>query len=204
VDERLWSSQIGQPIPEWDRKHRLPTDRYVGPVCRDSATVFRINERIMEISDQPHLERHMLGLGLMVVLPLLGMGIYTIPAVFTKMAALTTVTRAGFLLLGVVCCCLFGYFVVRFGRDEIFSLTRRPIRLDRHERKIYALRKRRVGFGKGEADGDVVWEVPWEGNTHFCINRSADSFGAAYQIRCYELDENNKVLRAFSFGREWI
>jgi hypothetical protein len=204
MDERLWSRQIGKPIPEWDRKHRLPTDRYVGPVCRDSGTVFRITDRFIEITDQPHLERHMLALMFSLASLFVGAGIFYIYAALTKMAANTMQTRVEVLSIGVICCCLFGYFVVRSGRDEVFSLTRRPIRLDRRDRKIYALRKRRFLSRKGRPDGDVVWEIPWGRSTHFCINRSADSYGAAYQIRCYELDENNNVLRAFSLGREWI
>lgn len=38
-----------EQIFEWDRRHRLPIDGLVGPYCFDSGTVYRINERFMDV-----------------------------------------------------------------------------------------------------------------------------------------------------------
>jgi hypothetical protein len=43
MDEAAISIGVGQPIPEWDLKRRLPTDRPAGPDLWDGGTIFRIN-----------------------------------------------------------------------------------------------------------------------------------------------------------------
>src|SRR5437762_13249907 len=57
MDERIFPQKRGQPVPEWNRNHRLPTDAHVGPLCADDGTVFRINSKYMDVSDQPFTSR---------------------------------------------------------------------------------------------------------------------------------------------------
>ena len=66
MDERVFLYKVGKPIPEWDLRHRLPTDRPVGPECKDTATIFRVNSTYMDVTDQPYMYRQMLaGAGLL-------------------------------------------------------------------------------------------------------------------------------------------
>jgi hypothetical protein len=62
MDERVFRYKPGRPIPAWDLRHRLPVDRYVGPECQDSGTIFRINSSFMDVTDQPFAKRQHLGL----------------------------------------------------------------------------------------------------------------------------------------------
>ncbi len=57
MDERVFRYKIGHPIPEWDKKHRLPIDEPVGPECQDTSTTFRINSTYMDVTDQPFRDR---------------------------------------------------------------------------------------------------------------------------------------------------
>ena len=68
MDERIYHAKIGQPIPAWDLAHRLPLLGKVGPECKDSATTFRINSTFMEASDQPNMNRHLFGMGVLLAL----------------------------------------------------------------------------------------------------------------------------------------
>lgn len=95
----------------------------------------------------------------------------------------------------------FGYVTFRNGRDEFFSLKRRPIRFNRKEQKIYTIRRRRF-FAKPN-EGDVTWEVPWNAQSIFCMHRSDKASDNSYHIRHYTVDGQGNVLRAFAIGRQW-
>jgi hypothetical protein len=95
----------------------------------------------------------------------------------------------------------FAFIAVRTGRDEFFALKRRPIRFNRKEQKIYAIR-RRCFFAK-PGEGDVTWEVPWNADSIFCIHKSDKASDDAYHIRHYEVDAQGNVVRAFAIGRQW-
>ena len=96
----------------------------------------------------------------------------------------------------------FSYCILKFGRDEFFSLKRRPIRFHRKEKKIYAIRRRRFFSQPGQ--GDITWEVPWDETAIFCIHRGSGRHSHTYHIRHYEVDEAGNVIRAFSIGRKWV
>lgn len=202
MDERIFSYKAGQPIPEWDLRHRLPIRRPVGPECKDTGTIFRINSTYMDVTDQPYMSKQMLAGGVLVAcVALVGVLRFAV-------LVLTDVSRAGFSLVDifmllVLFCAIsgFAYVVFRFGRDEFFSLKRRPIRFNRKEQTIYTIRRRRFFAKQGE--GDVTWEVPWNAQSIFCIHRSDKASDDAYHIRHYTIDEQGNVVRAFAIGRQW-
>lgn len=202
MDERAFPYKVGIPIPEWDARHRLPIDAPVGPECKDTATIFRINSTYIDVSDQPFMRRQMLVGGILsACVGLVSSSYATIFAYthpFDKIDG-TTILLWGMLLSGILG---FSYAAFRFGRDEFFSLRIRPIRFNRREKKIYAIRRRRFSASIGE--GDITWEVPWNSESIFCIHRDTRSLDESYHIRHYTLDDDGNVLRCFAIGREWI
>jgi len=86
----------------------------------------------------------------------------------------------------------FARLAFKYGKDEFFALKRRPIRFNRKEKKIYAIRHRRFGAKPGE--GDITWEVPWNDEAIFCIHRRKASYGYVFHIRHYEVDQNGNVI----------
>lgn len=202
MDERIFGYNKGFPIPKWDLQHRLSITTPVGPELKDDATVFRINSTFMDVSEQPYLEHQWVGLA---ILPcFIGSTasyyfsyLFSLSLIHHEPELLSIFSTFLFFLIGT----LFSYYLVKLGKDEYFSLTRRPIRFNRKEKIIYALRKRRYFSKTGR--GDVVWEVPWNNKSIFCIHRNIRARGNPYHIRCYVLDEHDMVSRAFSIGRGW-
>jgi len=198
MDERVFQFKEGKPIPNWDLQHRLPISEPVGPECQDASTVFRINSLFMDVTDQPYRERQWQSGGVLIACfgAIGGMwGIYLTRFVFPSAGAIPS----DLFLLSVISA--FAYLAFKFGRDEFFSLRRRPIRFNRRERKIHAIRRRR--FFASPSQGDVTWEVPWDENAIFCIHRGSANHLHTYHIRYYEVDECGNVTRAFAIGRKW-
>lgn len=204
MDERVFRAKIGHVIPEWDFRHRLPISGCIGPESRDSGTVFRINSTFMDVSDQPHMVRHWLAGGTLVAC--LSMLIFLYAAAMVLMIYPPThgdVVDIAMVALVTLSPIFFGFITVRLGREEFFSLTRRPIRFNRENKKIYAIRKRKCG--DGHIAGDIYCEVPWCQESIFCVHKGPEKLGLdeRYHIRCYRLDEAGTVLSSFALGREW-
>lgn len=201
MDERIFLYKAGQPIPEWDLRHRLPVDKPVGPECKDTATIFRINSTYMDVTDQPYMYKQMLAGGVLVAcLAVVGFSFLTALVLMHPQPEVSV----GVIFVWLVLCSAissFAYVAFRTGRDEFFSLKRRPIRFNRKEQKIYTIRRRRFFAKSGE--GDVTWEVPWNAQSIFCIHRSDKASDDAYHIRHYTVDEQGNVIRAFAIGRQW-
>ncbi|MCI1015575.1 hypothetical protein HWE04_17075 [Herbaspirillum sp. C7C2] len=201
MDERTFQFKAGKPIPIWDLNHRLPIDRAVGPECKDTGTIFRINSSFMDATDQPYKDRQWQAggvttacIGVLAILYLAGI------IMLDDIKSSTTYLVTNFLIMtGSIFG--FSYCILKFGRDEFFSLKRRPIRFNRKEKKIYAIRRRRFFSKPGQ--GDITWEVPWDENAIFCIHRGFSNNSPVYHIRHYEVDEDGNVLRAFAIGRKW-
>ena len=204
MDERVFRIKSGEPVPSWDLAHRLPISGHVGPECKDSATVYKVNSTYMDVSEQPHMMRQWLA------------GAIQVAAVFSLMFfAFSIAMMAGYFplikgfslyfitSLGMIPSAGFAYFASKFGRDEMFSLTRRPIRFNRAEKKIYAVRHRRFFFSANE--GDITWEIPWNEDAFFCIHRGPQNseHEDSYHIRWYEIDKDGNVVKGFAIGREW-
>ncbi|WP_338720363.1 DUF6708 domain-containing protein [Herbaspirillum sp. DW155] len=201
MDERIFQFKAGRPIPEWDLKHRLSIRNPVGPECKDTSTIFRINSTYMDVTEQPFRDRQWQSgavltacFGALSFLWLAGFMILHPPEEFVATLILPW-------LVVVLSLGLFVYIAVRLGRDEFFSLSRRPIRFNRKEKKLYAIRRRRFFAKPGQ--GDITWEVAWSENTIFCIHRGYSNYRNTYHIRHYEVDEDGNVVRAFSIGRKW-
>ena len=204
MDERVFRVQFGEPIPTWDGVHRLPISGHVGPECKDSATVHRINSAYMDISEQPQMLRHWLAGGIQTAILFSSICLLFSIALMAGHFPRVTGTPRYF---NALMCFGFGigflYFACKFGRDEMFSLTRRPIRFNRLEKKIFALRRRR--FLSPAEKGDITWEIPWDDEAFFCIHKGPRNSEHAntYHIRCYQVDEAGNVVRGFAMGREW-
>lgn len=202
MDERTFIYRAGEPIPAWDLCHRLPIDRPVSPECKDDATIFRINSTYMDVTDQPYMMRQMQAGGVLVACCAVGAFLYLFQFVIRHTPA--------YISGGVICMWLvlliaisgFSYVTFKFGRDEFFALTRRPIRFNRETQKIYTIRRRRF-FSKG-GEGDVTWEVPWDAKSIFCVHTNHRSIQTTYHIRHYTTDPDGNVLTAFAIGREWV
>ena len=119
MDERIFTYKGGQPIPAWDLRHRLPTDKPVGPECKDTATIFRINSTYMDVTDQPYMYRQMLAGGVLVTCLAVG--------AFSVLAELILTHPKAVISAGVICVWLmlffaitgFGYVAFKLGRDEL-------------------------------------------------------------------------------------
>ena len=201
MDERTFFYKVGQPIPEWDLRHRLPIDKTVGPECKDTATIFRVNSTYMDVTDQPYMYRQMQAGGVLVAC----IGALASMSFAIRVLISPNIKYDGglFFLISVVLSSIvgFGYVAFKFGRDEFFSLKRRPIRFNRQQQKIYTIRRRRFFAKPGE--GDVTWEVPWNAQSIFCMHRSDKASDDAYHIRHYTVDDQGNVVRAFAIGRQW-
>lgn len=204
MDERIFRAKIGYPIPAWDASHRLPISGCVGPEVSDSATIFRINSTYMEVSDQPHMMRHWLAGGALMsfltAILFLGVGLnvfYFHPPTHGDFADIFMVV---ILTLSPMIFAVTAYYL---GRDEFFSLSRRPIRFNRCTKKLYAVRKRDKTFRS--FSGDIFCEAPWDENSIFCVHQGPEKFDLqnCYHIRCYQTDAKGNVTNAFSIGREW-
>ncbi len=198
MDEAAISIGIGQPIPEWDLKRRLPTDRPAGPDLWDGGTIFRINSTYMDVTEQPFMERQWTALGAFFA----GMGIiaafwayYVTHVMYPYAAGFVTNILALGMFFG------FGWLMFKAGRPVFFALKNRPIRFNRIEKKIFAIRRRR--FFRKQGEGDVVAEAAWNKDAIFCIHREVTNFGRVYHIRHYQTDAAGNVVDAFSIGREW-
>lgn len=168
MDERIFKIKTGHAIPEWDVKHRLPITGCVGPECKDSATIHRINSVFMDVSEQPHMMRQWFAGGIFTAafgsLAFFVFFVFVLYASWKKQWDLSL----GFLVFELVAAAIgFGYVCIKFGRDEVFSLTRRPIRFHRGARKIFAIRRRR--FSSFRELGDLTVEVPWNEDAVFFV-----------------------------------
>ncbi|BEV16757.1 hypothetical protein HBDW_35450 [Herbaspirillum sp. DW155] len=201
MDERVFKYKAGDPIPDWDWQHRLPIDKPVSGECKDTATVFRINSTFMDITDQPYMDRQWVGGG--VIFCCLGIigAIYHGYSVIKNPNNHLDTYLITTLLLVLVGISAFGYLAFKYGRDEFFALRRRPIRFNRREKKIYAIRRRRFFATTGQ--GDITWEMEWNEKSIFCIHRGYAEGRPVYHIRHYEVDNENKVIRSVAIGRKW-
>ncbi|ALU90580.1 hypothetical protein Hrubri_3420 [Herbaspirillum rubrisubalbicans M1] len=201
MDERVFSYKAGSQIPAWDLRHRLSIHEPVSPECKDTGTLFRLNSTYMDVTDQPHRDRQWHAAGVLtscigVIAPLWLIG-YTL--IHPPREFVLSLGIAYFVLMGGSA--IFAYLTFKYGRDEFFSLKRRPIRFNRKEKKVYAIRHRR--FLAKPDQGDFTWEIAWDEKAIFCIHRRMVNNRPAYHIRHYEVDEHGNIIRAFAIGRTW-
>ena len=158
----------------------------------------------MDVSEQPHMMRHWMAAAIQTAM------FFSLAFLAFSLALLLehfSLEEDFAFYFAVFICSSFGfgfaYIAVKYGRDEMFALTRRPVRFNRIEKKIYAIRRRRF-FSSAEL-GDLAWEIPWSDEVLFCIHRGPKNseHEDSYHIRCYQVDDNGNVIRGFGIGREW-
>lgn len=199
MDERTFLFKKGKPIPNWDLAHRLSVKTSIGPECKDTWTTVKINSIYMDITDQPYLVRQWQAGAVLFSTVFTGTGFWLI--YFFHKSNLNEIDPIlDLMALSIIL--IFGYFTFKFGRDEFFSLKRRPIRLHRKQQKIYAIRRRK--FFRKPGEGDITREVPWNDDSIFCIHKGKTNTGYTYHIRYYEIDDNQNVVFAFALGKEWV
>ncbi|WP_413460413.1 DUF6708 domain-containing protein [Herbaspirillum huttiense] len=201
MDERAFPYRAGKPIPDWDLKHRLPIDKPVSSECKDGSTIFRINSTFMDVTDQPFRDRQRHAGGVLLAGLFSGALILFLCRVLMSPPAVIGIGAVTFYLIVIASVIYFVHMVFKYGRDEFFSLTRRPIRFNRKEKKIHAIRRRR--FFCKPSRGDVTWEIPWNEHAIFCIHRGVAHCRHVYHIRYYEVDDHGNVTRAFAIGKKW-
>lgn len=202
MDNRLFGARIGKPVPEWDRAHRLPVSKWVGPVCRDGATTFRINSTFLEATEQPHMIRQWFAAGVLTA-TFMALGM-----LWVTFRLIEICVDKGWPMQGIVSMVLpvsafigFGALAVLFGRMEFFAKTRYPIRFNRRTQKVYALTRGRPGLLSRNKD-DAVEEINWDDKSLFCVHRAFQD-GYHYWIRYYKLDDRGMVEQVVTIGRDW-
>ncbi|KHL07462.1 UNVERIFIED_CONTAM: hypothetical protein LK11_62770 [Mumia flava] len=208
-DERLpqsiYAKQKGKPLGEWEMQHRLRIDRPVLETVEEMGNVYRIDSTCLEIIDDAQDQIQIMGLGSVICIAAtafsLGWCGMWVAGPFVDSPQ--TMAQDGYwfwTILGVVTFVAFTAFFSTVGYDilrrNLFTLKRRPIRLNRKTRRIYAIRTK---------DPDGIWEVPWSNDEFFCIGkRKVSGFKRAYDmydVRHYTLDEHGNVVRAFVLGQ---
>ncbi|MGH8778814.1 DUF6708 domain-containing protein [Paraburkholderia sp.] len=199
MDESTIPLQVGKPVPDWDLKHRLPIDTPVGPDLWDGGTIFRINSTYMDVTEQPFMERQWAALGAFFALCGVAAGFWLYYLTHVRYPDMAGVI---FDLMALITLAIFGWLAVKAGRTVFWGLKNRPIRFNRLEKKLFAIRRRRYFRKPGQ--GDVTAEAAWSKDACFCIHRETTNFGRIYHIRHYQLDSQGNVIDAFSIGREWV
>ncbi len=208
-DERLpqsiYAKQKGKPLGEWEMQHRLRIDRPVLETVEEMGNVYRIDSTCLEIIDDAQDQIQIMGLGSVICIAAtafsLGWCGMWVAGPFVDSPQ--TMAQDGYwfwTILGVVTFVAFTAFFSTVGYDilrrNLFTLKRRPIRLNRKTRRIYAIRTK---------DPDGIWEVPWSNDEFFCIGkRKVGGLKRAYDmydVRHYTLDEQGNVVRAFVLGQ---
>ena len=199
MDERLMNKCVGKFVPEWDMSHRLFTSEAAGPEMKDFGTIFGVNSTFMDAVAPSFLDRQWIIVGTMIAFATAWYGPYMYSYTHAKDSPSSILFVADFFALSFIV--IFGGIAWRLGRGLFFGLRYQPIRFHRETRKLYAIRARRFFAKPGE--GDVVWEAPWTEESIFCLHREVTPFETVFHIRHYTVDDEGKVTRVFSIGREW-
>ena len=208
-DERLpqsiYAKQKGKPLGEWEMQNRLYIDQPVLERAEELGNVYRIDSTYLEVIDDAQDQIQIIGLGgifflAFTALALAWSGMW-ISGPFTQSAEV--VAQSGYwfwtilgAITGLAVAVVFGTFDYQVMRRNLFTLKRRPIRLNRKTRRIYAIRTK---------DPSGIWEVPWSNDEFFCIGkRRVGGFKRSYDmydVRHYTLDAHGNVVRAFVLGQ---
>ncbi|MBA9848083.1 MULTISPECIES: DUF6708 domain-containing protein [Ralstonia] len=208
-DERLpqsiYAKQKGKPLGEWEMQNRLYIDQPALERAEELGNVYRIDSTYLEIIDDAQDQIQIIGLGgifflAFTALALAWSGMW-ISGPFTQSAEV--VAQSGYwfwtilgAITGLAVAVVFGALDYKVMRRNLFTLKRRPIRLNRKTRRIYAIRTK---------DPDGIWEVPWSNDEFFCIGkRKVGGLKRAYDmydVRHYTLDAQGNVVRAFVLGQ---
>ncbi|WP_316154272.1 DUF6708 domain-containing protein [Cupriavidus sp. BIC8F] len=206
-DERspFYFRQQGKPLGKWEQEHRLYVDQPASEHVLESGNVYRIDSICLEITDES--QSRMQNVGLLWIICsafasfslfyglLLATSPFRDPEEMMAKNGYWFGTIVG-IVLGFSSAGFFGLLAFDPMRRNMFTLKRRPIRLNRKTRRIYAIRTK---------DPDGIWEVPWSHDEFFCVgHRRMGGLSRAYDmydIRHYQLDASGNVVRAFVLGQ---
>jgi len=208
-DERLpqsiYAKQKGKPLGEWEMQNRLYIDQPALEKAEELGNVYRIDSTYLEIIDDAQDQIQIIGLGGIFFLAFASLALawsgMWISGPFTQSAEVVAQSGYWFWTIlgattGLAVAAVFGTFDYPGMRRNLFTLKRRPIRLNRKTRRIYAIRTK---------DPDGIWEVPWSNDEFFCIGkRKVGGLKRAYDmydVRHYTLDAQGNVVRAFVLGQ---
>ena len=211
-DDRLprpiatYTKQKGKPLGDWEKQHRLHIDK---PAYRkeieEMGNVYSINSTYLEIVDDAHNRIQAIGfawitgIATSAIAGFMGQFFITLPSIHSPEIK----AQDGYWPLVIIFASVFSAMALLFFllgldimRRNLFALKRRPIRLNRKTRRIYAIRTK---------DPNGIWEVPWSNDEFFCIGkRRVGGLKRAYDmydVRHYTLDERGNVVRAFVLGQ---
>lgn len=206
-DERstVYFDKKGKPPTEWDWEHRLWIDRPANQEVCEIGNVYSTNSTYLEITDESQNEIQLTGMRLLICLVAVVLGLagammfgstpFHVSAEEMGKNGNWFATLFG-TTLSLLTAGYFGANGIKVVHGNLFTLKRRPIRLNRKTRRIYA-------FLTKEPDG--LWQVPWTNGSFFCIGRQEKpGFSASYfmyDIRHYTLDADGNVVRGFVLGR---
>ncbi|MGH8788896.1 MAG: DUF6708 domain-containing protein [Cupriavidus necator] len=206
-DERtpFYFRQQGKPLGRWEMEHRLSIDLPTSEHVMESGNVYRVNSTCLEITDESQSRLQNVGMLWIIcsIATLLFLSFAFMYAYAPFYHSAEVMARKGnwfSVVIGVIFCSVaagfFGLMAFDPMRRNMFTLKRRPIRLNRKTRRIYAIRTK---------DPDGIWEVPWSHEEFFCVgHRRMGGLSRAYDmydIRHYQLDASGNVVRAFVLGQ---
>ncbi|NUA25225.1 DUF6708 domain-containing protein [Cupriavidus basilensis] len=206
-DERtpFYFRQKGKPLGRWELEHRLFIDKPASEDVMECGNVYRIDSTCLEITDESQTRMQNVGMLCMIcsvaTLFCLAQAIMFLYFPFYHPAEVMARKGNWFgVIFGTIFCTsaagFFGLLAFDPMRRNLFTLKRRPIRLNRKTRCIYAMRTK---------DRDGMWEVPWSEDEFFCVgHRRMGGLSRAYDmydIRHYQLDAQGNVVRAFVLGK---
>jgi hypothetical protein len=143
MDEQISLLKLGKKIPAWDLQHRLPLHMPVGPICKDTATIFRINSIFMDVTDQQYMNYQMAAGGVLAACLSVSLIFRLTIKILQKLPDEFTMSLFFLFLVIFINISIFSFIAFKFGKHQFFSITRRPIRFNRKEKTIYAIHGRR-------------------------------------------------------------
>ncbi|MFB9290232.1 DUF6708 domain-containing protein [Pseudoduganella plicata] len=157
----------------------------------------------MEVSDQPNMNRHLFGMGVLLALTFTIMfAVTAVAMVFVSVPRGFSVGAISAMAVPAVSSLVFLYLGIRFGRGEFFSYSRFPVRFSYADQKVYALCRRPCRLWvRGKLK--PVETCHWDSSSIFCVHREVDVPIDHYTIRCYRTDNDGIVTGAFTIGRDW-
>jgi hypothetical protein len=194
--------RLNRPVSTEEQAARLLTGRTSSDVAKSTRTAYSMTEICLEVCEGNHSQK---GWGVVAFL-LPGLGSFgavvailwmmtRLPPIYQQRGELGLIYSVlGFFLL--VMLCLLGIGVWALMRD-CFNYTRKPIRFNRADRKIYAFRHNGPGG---------VLSIPWD-RAFLYVERKpkAGLAGTAPRlVRCLVLDDKGQVVGTFSIGKRVV
>ena len=194
--------KLNRPVTDAEAASRLLVDEPCVDAGKSSGTVFNATDTCLEVCDGLYREK---GWGLLVfstaglmalaaTVMSLWMAIEIPPAIREK--GQTEFAFWSFGSLAIVALCLFA-LTVRLLLVDCFNYTRKPIRFNRTDRRIYAFRH--------NGPGGVI-SVPWDSAFFYVERKPKAGLGgtAPRVVRCLVLNDKGLVVGTFSIGKRVV